>query len=63
MDNLPVNVTDIAIIAMVLLSGILAFARGFFREVLSSARGSRPFSLPCISTLSPRPMSPASGVG
>jgi len=35
MDNLPVNVTDIAIIAVVLLSGILAFARGFFREVLS----------------------------
>lgn len=35
MDNLPVNVTDIAIIAAILLSGILAFVRGFFREVLS----------------------------
>ena len=35
MDNLPVNVTDIAVIAAILLSGILAFVRGFFREVLS----------------------------
>ncbi|WP_339854876.1 CvpA family protein, partial [uncultured Nisaea sp.] len=35
MDNLPINVTDIAIIAVILLSGLLAFARGFFREVLS----------------------------
>ena len=35
MDTLPVNVTDIAVIAAILLSGILAFVRGFFREVLS----------------------------
>jgi membrane protein required for colicin V production len=35
LENLPVNVTDLAIIAAVLISGILAFARGFFREVLS----------------------------
>lgn len=35
MDNLPINVTDMAVIAIVLISGILAFTRGFFREVLS----------------------------
>ena len=35
MDGLPVNVTDLAVIAILVISGLLAFARGFVREVLS----------------------------
>lgn len=35
MDGLPVNVTDLAIFAILVISGLLAFARGFLREVLS----------------------------
>lgn len=35
MDNLPINITDLALIALLLISGLLAFSRGFVREVLS----------------------------
>ena len=35
MDNTGINYTDIAVIAVVLLSALLAFARGLVREVLS----------------------------
>lgn len=35
MEGLPVNVTDLGIIAVLAISGVLAFARGFLREVLS----------------------------
>lgn len=35
MEGLPVNVTDLGIIAVLAISGLLAFARGFLREVLS----------------------------
>lgn len=35
MEGLPVNVTDLAIVAILAISGVLAFARGFIREVLS----------------------------
>ncbi len=37
MDNLPVNITDIAVIVVVLVSAFLAYARGFVQEVLSVA--------------------------
>lgn len=37
MDNLPVNITDIAVIVIVLVSALLAYARGFVHEVLSVA--------------------------
>ncbi|MBC8269161.1 MAG: CvpA family protein [Rhodospirillaceae bacterium] len=37
MDNLPVNITDIAVIVVVLISAFLAYARGFVHEVLSVA--------------------------
>lgn len=35
MDSLPVNVTDIAVVVVLLLSGLLAYARGFVHEVLA----------------------------
>lgn len=35
MDGLPVNVTDLGIVAVLAVSGLLAFARGFLREILS----------------------------
>lgn len=35
MDGLPINVTDLAIIAVVVISGLLAFVRGFVHEVLA----------------------------
>ena len=35
MDALPVNVTDLAVIAVVVISGLLAFVRGFVHEVLA----------------------------
>jgi len=35
MDNLPFNPIDIAVVGVVLVSGALAFWRGFLREVLS----------------------------
>ena len=35
MENFPVSITDIAVIGLVLISGLLALARGFVREVLS----------------------------
>lgn len=35
MDGLPVNVTDLGIVAVLAISGLLAFARGFLREILS----------------------------
>ena len=37
MDNLPVNILDLAIIAILLVSGGLAFMRGFVHEVLAVA--------------------------
>lgn len=37
MDNLPVNPADLAVFAVIGLSALLAFARGFVREVLSVA--------------------------
>lgn len=35
MDNLPFNPVDIAVVSIVLISGALAFWRGFLREILS----------------------------
>ena len=35
MDKLPLNPIDLAVIAVVLISGVLAFFRGFVKEVLS----------------------------
>lgn len=35
MEGLPVNVTDLGIVAVLAVSGLLAFARGFLREILS----------------------------
>jgi membrane protein required for colicin V production len=35
MNELPINLTDIAVLAVVLISGFLAFFRGFIREALS----------------------------
>ena len=37
MDNLPVNITDSAVIVVILISAFLAYARGFVHEVLSVA--------------------------
>ena len=37
MDNLPVNITDIAVIVVLLVSAILAYVRGLVHEVLSVA--------------------------
>lgn len=37
MDSWPINITDLVIIAILLLSALLAFARGFVHEVLSIA--------------------------
>lgn len=37
MSELPINVTDLAVLAVVLISGFLAFFRGFIREALSIA--------------------------
>lgn len=35
MEGLPINATDLVVIAVLVISGLLAFARGFIREVLS----------------------------
>ena len=35
MDSLPVNAVDLIVVAIVVISGLLAFARGLVREVLS----------------------------
>ena len=35
MDGFPINVTDLAILAVVLVSGLFAFVRGFVHELLS----------------------------
>jgi membrane protein required for colicin V production len=35
LDNLPFNPVDIAVVSIVLISGALAFWRGFLREILS----------------------------
>lgn len=35
MDSLPFNLVDVAVIAVVVLSGVLALVRGFVREVLA----------------------------
>ena len=35
MDNLPVNIVDIAVVVVLLISALLAYARGFVHEVLS----------------------------
>ena len=37
MDNLPVNITDIAVIVVLLISAFLAYVRGLVHEVLSVA--------------------------
>ena len=37
MDNLPINITDIAVIIVILISAFLAYVRGFVHEVLSVA--------------------------
>lgn len=37
MDNLPINVTDIVLGGVLLISALLAYARGFVHEVLSVA--------------------------
>src|SRR3546814_6734663 len=37
MNGLPINVTDLVILLVLLLSGLLAFLRGFVAEVLSVA--------------------------
>ncbi len=51
MDSLPVNVTDIGVGVVLLVSALLAYARGFVHEVLAVGGGSAPFSPP--STASP----------
>ncbi len=35
LSELPINITDLVILAIVLISGLLAFSRGFVKEVLS----------------------------
>jgi membrane protein required for colicin V production len=35
MDSLPFNITDLVVAAAIVVSGFLAFFRGFFREILS----------------------------
>jgi membrane protein required for colicin V production len=35
MDKLPINITDLILLGILLISGVLAFSRGFVREVLS----------------------------
>jgi membrane protein required for colicin V production len=35
MEGLPINVTDLAVIVILVLSGLFAFVRGFIRELLS----------------------------
>ncbi|MGA0394649.1 MAG: CvpA family protein, partial [Rhodospirillales bacterium] len=35
MDSLPVNATDLVIFVVLLISALLAFARGFVHELLS----------------------------
>lgn len=35
MESLPISLTDLVVAGVVLISGLLAFVRGFFREVLS----------------------------
>ncbi len=37
MDGLPINITDLIILLVLLLSGLLAFLRGFVAEILSVA--------------------------
>ncbi|MEQ8396818.1 CvpA family protein [Thalassobaculum sp.] len=37
MDSLPINITDLVILLVLVLSGLLAFLRGFVAEVLSVA--------------------------
>lgn len=37
MDDLPLNMFDFAVIGVVLVSAVIAFARGFVREILSVA--------------------------
>ena len=37
LSNLPINVTDLAILAILVISGLLALSRGFVKEVLSIA--------------------------
>lgn len=37
MDGLPINITDLVILLVLVLSGLLAFLRGFVAEVLSVA--------------------------
>ena len=37
MDDLPINVTDLAIFVVILISGALAFVRGFVHELLAVA--------------------------
>jgi membrane protein required for colicin V production len=37
MDALPINITDLLIGVIILISALLAFVRGFFREVLAIA--------------------------
>ncbi len=37
MSDFPINVTDLLILAVILISGFIAFSRGFIREVLSIA--------------------------
>ena len=37
MDGLPINVTDLAIVVVILISGGLAFVRGFVHELLAVA--------------------------
>jgi membrane protein required for colicin V production len=35
MSSLPINITDLVVVGVVLISGLIALARGFVREVLS----------------------------
>jgi membrane protein required for colicin V production len=37
MSELPISLTDLLVLAVVLISGFLAFFRGFIREALSIA--------------------------
>ncbi|MEC8793398.1 MAG: CvpA family protein, partial [Pseudomonadota bacterium] len=37
MDGLPLNLADISVALILLVSALLAFLRGFFREVMAIA--------------------------
>ena len=74
MDKLPLNVVDIGVVGVILISALLAFSRGLVREVLSIgawvlAALATIYGLPHLDPPSraelhhPRPWSPRSSTG